>query len=79
MISNLKTLREDRCLTQGERATLPGIRRQQTIADWERGVVRPRLRQQRARCAALDVTIAALRAARDAAEPPARRRDPRYA
>ncbi len=79
MISNLKTLREDRCLTQGELATLLGIRWQQTISDWERGVVRPRLRQQRALCAVLDVTIAELRAALDAAEPPARRRDPRYA
>ena len=64
---NLKARREDHCLTHGERAALPGIRRRQTIADGERGVVRPRLRQQRARCAVLDVTSAELRDALAAA------------
>ncbi len=36
----MKTLREDRRLTQGQLAVLVRIRRQQTIANWERGVAR---------------------------------------
>ncbi len=76
---NLKTLREDHCLTQGELAALPGIRRRQTIAEWERGVVRPRLRQQRARRAVLDVTSAELRDALAAAAQQARRQDQHHA
>ncbi len=72
---NLKTRREDHCPTQGALAALLGLRRQQTISEWERGVVRPRLRQQRARCADLNVTIAELRDALAAAAQQARRQD----
>ena len=76
---NLKTLREDHCPTQGDLVALPGIRHQQTISEWERGVVRPRLRQQRARCAVLDVTSAELRDALAAAARQARRQDQHHA
>ena len=64
---DLQARREVHCLTQGELAALMGIRREQTIADRERGVVKPRLRQ-RARCAALDITSAVLWDAVDAAD-----------
>jgi DNA-binding XRE family transcriptional regulator len=76
---HLKTLRDDHCLTHGDLAALPGIRRQQTMSDWERGAVRPRLRQWCSRCAVLNVTSAALRAARDAAAPYAQRQDQHHA
>ena len=76
---HLKTLREDHGLPHGDRAALPGIRRQQTMPAWERGVVRPRLRQQRARCAVLHVTNAELRAALDATARHARRQDQQHA
>ena len=76
---NLKTRREDHCLTQGDLAALLGLRRQQTISEWERGVVRPRLRQQRARCAVLDVTSAELRDALAAVARQARRQDQHHA
>lgn len=64
---HLKTRREDHCSPHGELAALPGIRRRQTMSDWERGAVRPRRRQRRSRCAVLNVTSAARRAALDAA------------
>ena len=76
---NLKARRADHGLTQGELAALPGIRRQQTIVEWERGVVRPRLRQQRSRCAVLDATVAEQRAALDAAAQHAQRQDQHHA
>ena len=76
---NRKTLRDDYCLTQGELAVLLGVRRQLTISDWERGVARPRLRQQRSRCAVLNVTIAEQRAALDVAAQQAQRQDQHHA
>jgi transcriptional regulator with XRE-family HTH domain len=76
---NLKTRRADHGLTQGDLAALPGIRRQQTIAEWERGVARPRLRQQRALGAVLNVTSAELRDAFAAAARQARRQDQHHA
>ena len=78
-MSNLKTRREDHGLTQGDLAALLGIRRQQTMPAWERGVVRPRLRQQRALGAVLNVTSAELRDAFAAAAQQARRQDQHHA
>ena len=76
---NPKTRREDHGLTHGDLAALPGRRRRQTSSEWERGVVRPRLRQQRARCAVLTVTSAELRDALAAAAQQARRQDQHHA
>jgi len=65
-VTDLKALRERQLLTQRELAARLGVRRQQTISDWERGVARPLPRHRRALCAALRVTVDDLLAALDA-------------
>ena len=76
---HLKTHREDHRLPHGDLAALPGIRRRQTMSDWEGGAVRPRRRQRRSRCAVRNGTSAARRAAREAAAPYAQRQGRHHA
>ena len=52
---NLEAIRRRRLLTQRELATKVGVS-WQTISEWERGNMQPRMKHIRALCEALDVT-----------------------
>ncbi len=52
---NLEAIRRRRLLTQRELAAKVGVS-WQTISEWERGNMQPRMKHVRALCEALDVT-----------------------
>jgi len=55
MVEQLEAIRRRRLLTQKELAEKVGVS-WQTISEWERGNMQPRMKHVRALCAALDVT-----------------------
>ncbi len=54
-MENLEAIRRRRLLTQRELAAKIGVS-WQTVSEWERGNMQPRMKHVRALCEALDVT-----------------------
>ncbi len=66
-MNELRALRQQNLMTQGELAEKLGVR-YQTIGTWEMGTARPRPAKMRELCAVLGVTPAELLTALDAEE-----------